>query len=103
MKIYISIPISGMDEQKQREHADLMKNALSRAGHEVITPFEVFAGKNATYEEHICYDLLALSRRDAIFMCDGWQFSKGCRIEHNFAIETGKHTMYETSLNRIRS
>lgn len=103
MKIYLSIPISGHDEQKQREHADLVKSALSRAGHIVTTPFEVYAGSNPTYEDYICHDLLTLSRCDAIFLCDGWQFSRGCRIECNFAIEFGKTMMYESSLNRIKS
>lgn len=99
MRIYISIPITGHDEQKQREHADLMKSALSRAGHEVTTPFEVYAGKNPAYEDHICHDLLALSRCDGIFLCKGWQFSKGCRIESYFAKEFGKTFMYERQTN----
>lgn len=94
MTIYISLPITGR-ESDARERADLMKAALSRAGYEVTTPFEVCAGKDATYEEYLCYDLLALSHCDAIFLCDGWQFSRGCRIEANFAREFGKQIFYE--------
>lgn len=59
MKIYISIPISNLDINKVREKADLIKAKLSREGYDVVNPFDVFPGKNPTYEDHICYDLLA--------------------------------------------
>ena len=81
MTIYISLPITGQDDKKVREKADLVKAALSRAGHKVITPFEVNAGKNPVYKDHIAFDIRALLDCDAIYLCDGWQFSKGCRLE----------------------
>lgn len=95
MKIYLSIPISGHDEMEVREHADLMKSALSRAGHEVVNPFDIYAGNNPAYADYLCADLRALADCDAIFLCDGWQFSRGCRIERTFAEEFGKQVMYE--------
>lgn len=95
MKIYISIPISGKDEREVREHADLIKASLSRAGHSPVNPFDIYAGKNPTYADYLCADLRALADCDAIFMCNGWQFSRGCRIERTFAEEFGKHVMYE--------
>ena len=97
MKIYISIPISGHDEGEQREKADGIKCALSRAGHRPVSPFDIYAGKNPTYADYICCDLRALADCDAIFLCDGWQFSRGCRIERTFAEEFAKHIMYETT------
>ena len=95
MKIYISIPISGHDEKEQREHADLIKATLSRAGHTPVNPFDIYAGKNPTYADYLCADLRALADCDAIFLCDGWQFSRGCRIERTFAEEFCKQIMYE--------
>lgn len=96
MKVYISLPISGKDEVEAREHANLTKSMLSRAGHEAINPFDIYCGKNSSYADYLCSDLRALSDCDAIYLCEGWQFSRGCRIEANFANEFGKTIMYET-------
>ena len=95
MKIYISIPISGHDEIEVREHADLVKSTLSRVGHEVVNPFDIYAGKNPTYADYLCADLRAMADCDAIFLCSGWQFSRGCRIERTFAEEFGLQVMCE--------
>lgn len=96
MKIYISIPITGHDEKRVREHADHVKAALSRAGHKPVNPFEIYHGKNPDYADYLCEDLRALASCDAIYLCNGWQFSRGCRIEANFAQEFDKEVMYET-------
>lgn len=90
-KIYISLPISGLDIQKVREKADLIKAKLSREGYEVVSPFEVFAGKNPTYEDYICCDLRAMLDCDAIYFCKGWQLSCGCNIEHDVALRFKAH------------
>ena len=94
MKIYISLPITGR-EKEAREHADRIKAALSRAGHAPVNPFEIFHGKDAAYADRLCADLRALTVCDAIILCKDWQFSRGCRIEANFAKEFGKEIMYE--------
>lgn len=95
MKIYISLPISGHPEAEVREHADRIKAALSRAGHRPVSPFDIYAGRNPQYADYLCADLRALADCDAIMLCDGWQFSRGCRIERTFAEEFGKAVMYE--------
>lgn len=85
-KIYISLPISGLDIQKAREKADLIKAKLSREGYEVVSPFEVCPGKDPKYEDYICYDLLAMLGCDAIYFCKGWEESCGCNIERDVAM-----------------
>lgn len=95
MKVYISLPISSRPEHEAREHADRVKAALSRAGHTPVNPFENFVGKDAQYIDHLCADLRMLYDCDAIYLCENWQFSKGCRIEANFAREFGKEIMDE--------
>lgn len=95
MKIYISIPITGRDQRKARHKADLAKAAISRAGHTPVSPFDIYAGKSPTYADHLCYDLRALADCDAIYLCKGWQYSRGCRIERNFADEFLKKIIYE--------
>ena len=94
MRIYISLPITGM-ETEAREKADKVKSMLSRAGHEVVNPFDIYAGKGSAYADYLCADLRALADCDAIFLCSGWQFSRGCRIECAFAKEFGLQVVYE--------
>ena len=93
--IYISIPISGHDERKQREKADQIKNMLSKRGYTPVNPFEIYSGKNPTYFDYISHDLRALADCDAIYMCKDWQTSKGCKVEHFFAETYGKKIMFE--------
>lgn len=90
-KIYISLPISGLNIQKAREKADLIKARLSREGYDVVNPFDVCAGHNPIYEDHICYDLLAMLSCDAIYFCEGWNLSCGCNIEHDVAMRYKAH------------
>lgn len=86
MKIYISIPISGLDLKEVRQKADMIKAKLSREGHTPVSPFDIYAGKNPTYEDYITSDLRALLDCDAIYLCEGWTMSCGCCIEHDAAL-----------------
>lgn len=94
MKVYISLPISGK-EKTAREKADIIRAALSCAGHTPVNPFDIYAGDKPSYADYLCSDLRALADCDAIFLCEGWQFSRGCRIERMFAEEFSKQIMYE--------
>lgn len=85
MKIYLSIPISGK-ENEAREKADLIKSKLSKDGHTPVSPFDIYSGKNPQYADHICYDLRAMLDCDAILFCEGWEESCGCTIEHTAAM-----------------
>lgn len=99
MKVYISLPISGK-EKTAREKADIIKAALSRAGHTPVNPFDIYAGDKPGYADYLCSDLRALADCDAIFLCEGWQFSRGCRIERMFAEEFSKQIMYENQTEK---
>lgn len=94
MKIYISLPITGQEEEA-REKACHVKAMLSGAGHNPVSPFDIYAGEDAEYFDYICADLRVLADCDAIFLCEGWQFSKGCTIEATFANTYGKQIMTE--------
>lgn len=99
MKIYISIPISGKDIRKQREKADMIKAYLSRHGHTPVNPFDICAGKNPDYKDHLCRDLRILMDCDAVYFASGWNDSRGCRIEYVTATEFGMTKMFEDSLS----
>ena len=46
-------------------------------------------GPDLAYRLVLCYDLVLLSRSDALCLIDGWQQSRGARIEENFAFRVG--------------
>ena len=95
--IYISIPITGHDENKQREKADSIKHMLSRQGWHVISPFDVYVGPEPTYGTYLGADVrIIIDHVDAIFMCKRWQESKGCRVERFVAETYGKEIRFES-------
>lgn len=96
MRIYISLPISNCDEKAQRDKADKIKMALSKKGHIAINPFEVYAGENPQYIDYLLADLRELDKCDAIYLCKGWQQSKGCQLEREFAELYRKRLMFES-------
>ncbi len=91
MKIYISIPISGRSGEEVMRKADNIKAALSRQGHSPVSPFDIYAGRKAVYEDYICHDLRAMLDCDAVFFCIGWEESCGCNIEHDVAMRFKAH------------
>lgn len=95
-KVYISLPISGR-EKEAREKADLVKTALSKRGYEVINPFEICHGKDASYGRMMGNDVTAIiDHADAVYFCVGWQHSKGCRVERTVAEVYKKRVMFES-------
>lgn len=95
MTIYISLPITGQ-EKEAREKADRVKTMLSKKGHEPINPFEIYVGVNPTYGQCLGADITTLiDNADAIYLCNGWENSHGCRIEHFVAQEMKKKVIFE--------
>ncbi len=96
MKIMISQPMKGKtNEQIRQERAKLVKR-LQEEGHEVVdTVFE-----NAPANEDVAIYCLSQSIRyigkvDALYFMKNWEKARGCKIEHQVAVEYGKQTFYE--------
>ena len=96
MKIMISQPMRGKtNEQIREERADLVKR-LQEEGIEVIdTVFE-----EAPADEDISIYMLSQSIRyigkvDALYFMKGWEKARGCKIEHEVAVEYGKQVFYQ--------
>ena len=37
----------------------------------------------------------SMSKADAVYFCKGWEDARGCKIEHEIALEYGLETIYE--------
>lgn len=89
-RIYTSIPISGHDLEEVKEKARNIRECLLcdvfgfRKGQnrpDVITPFDVCPEPDKPYSYYMGKDIEALLECDTIYMCKGWQDSKGCMAE----------------------
>lgn len=103
-RIYISIPISGRDLEMVKEEAYDKREwilweyfGLDRGFHrqDVITPFDVCPEADKPYSYYMGKDIEALLECDAIYMCRGWQNSKGCMAEFEVARIYGKQIIME--------
>lgn len=102
--IYISIPISGLSESVQRAKAGMVAKMLREMGYEkVINPFIISdwlknsLKREPTYDEYLDADIAVLRGCTAIYMCEGWSRSNGCKIERQEAINAGLEVIYEYS------
>lgn len=106
MRIYISIPMSGKCETKQRQKALQISELLKTELNETVNPwtlgdqlkryYKENVGREPTYWEHMKADLEALQTCGSIFMCEGWENSQGCNMEHDMAKDLDMGVLYET-------
>ena len=96
MDLMISQPMKGKtNEQIREERANLIKK-LEEQGNKVLdTVFE-----NALANEDIAIYMLSQSIRyigkvDGVVFMRGWESARGCKIEHQVAVEYGKQVFYE--------
>ena len=89
MKIMISQPMRGKtNEQIRQEREDLVKE-LESQGHEVIdTVLDISENKSPIY--YLSKSLELLDKAEAVVFMKGWQDARGCRIEHQVAVDYGK-------------
>lgn len=95
MKIYISGKISGTDLTETRKRFAAVAKATKRLGYEPINPFENGLSEHDSWEAHMLKDIADLLQCKAIYMLQGWEDSKGARIEHYIATKIGMPIMYE--------
>ena len=102
--IYISLPIAGHEdtyEQRLDEAVEYVKAKFPEYNR-IVTPKEVamqieelYKPKKPKYKDYLFYDIEQLYDCDAIFMCKGWFDSKGCLVEHVFALAIGVKRLYQ--------
>lgn len=96
MKLMISQPMKGKANEQIREERAELVTRLQEEGLEVVdTVFE-----NAPADEDIAIYMLSQSIRyigkvDAVYFMKGWEKARGCKIEHEVAVEYGKQVFYE--------
>lgn len=97
-KLFISQPMRGKSNDEiiaEREKA--VKAAAEKLGEpvEVIDSFFKDAPATAAPLWFLGKSLEALARADIIYFCPGWDTARGCKIEHQCAVEYGIERIYE--------
>lgn len=87
-KVYISGPITGIDFGN-RFAFSCARCALELCGYEVVDPSEVQLDDDASWADYMKADLKLLLDCDYIFMLEGWEDSKGARLERELAENLG--------------
>lgn len=94
-KIYISGPISGLPFETVYNNFTNAEVQLLGQGYEVINPLNNGLPTTATWEEHMRADLKLLLDCDAIYMLEGWEKSRGARIEYALAVDLKMDIQYQ--------
>lgn len=99
MRIYLSGPISGVENGNQEAFNDAAE-ALRKHGHGVLSPIELDETDGVDpaaphdpeeYAQLLARDILLIAERgiEAVALLDGWEHSKGARAEVEFARACG--------------
>lgn len=88
MTIYISGPISNPDPELLERNIrafTVAEKVLEKRGHRVCNPTD-HCKPSWTWEKCMRVDLAHLLTCDSIYLLDGWEHSRGARIEHDLAV-----------------
>ena len=95
-RIYISAPISGCEDTAEERFTNAVRLAREH-GFIAVNPWQ----ENKSFcrwGDAVIAGLRLLNKCDAILLCKGWQHSRGCKIEQQFAQGMGIEVLFEESL-----
>ena len=99
MKIYISGPVTGTDDYKERFQRAEEKLKGKYEYSMIVNPTkiqEIFSKpENVTHDEYMHVALSVLDKCDCIHMMSGWKKSQGACIEYGYAIPTKMMITFE--------
>jgi nucleoside 2-deoxyribosyltransferase len=88
-KVYISGAISHHDLNDRKQTFRLAEMCLRSAGYEPVNPFNNKVDENENWRVHMRADIKLLMDCDFIFMLNGWEESKGAKLEFDVATSCG--------------
>lgn len=82
---YISGKISG-NEHQAKQMFEKAKTFLQILGYNAVNPFDNGLTSDDIWEKHLALDLVTLEDCDALVQLEGWEDSRGARLEREFAL-----------------
>lgn len=92
-KAMISQPMRGKTDQEIVETREKALGVLRDKGYMVVNTLFTNDAKGPLW--FLGEALKAMSQCNAVYFCKGWENARGCKIEHEAAVEYGLHIMYE--------
>lgn len=94
--------MQGYDLSTQRAKAAEIVDKIKARGHEPVNPFDTPEPQGElTERERYAYfmgeDIKQILTCDAIYLCERWNKSKGCRAEFNIAMVYGIEDYYNVA------
>ena len=86
MKIYISGPISGVLDFKEKfdQVEQHIKQTYPNA--EIINPTMIVLPESCKHEDYMKIDFMLLDLCDAVYFMPGWEWSNGACMEYGYAM-----------------
>ena len=99
MKIYLSGKITGLDKEVYTRQFERAETFYKTSGFDVINPVKIGEeilkqNPSATWEDFMQKDLEALKTCTHIALLEGWEESKGAKMEKAEAEKMGVEIMY---------
>lgn len=88
MKIFISQPMKNMSNEVIRKERQKIIEQCELKNYEVIDTIFDFGDKPAMY--YLAKSIEAMSDADIVIFANGWEETRGCRIEFEIAKQYGK-------------
>lgn len=98
MKVMISQPMRGKTEEQIKAEREKIVKRLRERGYEVVdTIFTEEPPKDCdTAIYYLAKSIEVIGKIDGVVFMKGWEKARGCKIEHNVAVEYGKQVFYAT-------
>lgn len=96
MKMMISQPMNGKSEEQIREERETIVKGMKEEGFEIIDNiFTEEAPKDIdTAIYYLAKSIEIIGKVDAVFFMKGWEKARGCKVEHQVAVEYDKKIFY---------
>lgn len=96
MKIMLSQPMKGKTNEEIRKEREHLVKEIESNGYIVLDTIFDEAPKNVDEAIWLLSKSIEyLAQADVVFFMKGWEYARGCKIEHQVAIEYGKEVVYE--------
>ena len=94
-KVYISGAIAHYDMDERKEAFANAETRLGGMGFDPVNPFKNGLPDEAHWREHMRADIRLLLGCDFIYMLQGWELSKGAKLELDVASSCGIKVLFE--------
>lgn len=94
-RVYISGAISGHDIEERKCAFAKRAESFKRKGFKAVSFLDNGLSQDASYEAHMRADIALMLTCDSVYMMEGWQNSRGAKMEHDVAEICGLEIFYE--------